>query len=62
MVRIHTLYLVIRNVSGKMLVPAESNVQSREFRYGSERPVRRRQCVVGLAQLGRNPWKDINVE
>jgi len=28
MVRIHTLYLVIRNVSGKMLVPAESKMYS----------------------------------
>jgi len=61
--RIHTLYLVMRNFPGKTLVPADrQNVRAREFSYGPERPVRGRQCVVGFAQLGRDPGKHMNAE
>jgi len=40
----------------------QQDVQSREFRYGSERSVRRGQCVVSPAELGRNPRKHMNAE
>jgi hypothetical protein len=40
----------------------QQDVQSREFRYGPERSVRRGQCVVSPAELGRNPRKHMNAE